>query len=126
MRWAVTTSALVIAAATTFALPPGTPVGSPFMPGQGPGRVHSYRDISVPIAQVTTLGNVSIRGGIVDVVQLKKLENGSLTTETIVSGARTVGIAPDHKSILLRLPDIEASRLHSSLSSGNIILTPHR
>jgi hypothetical protein len=125
MRWAVAISGAFVLAATTYAFPPGTPVGQPSMPGAGAPRSFVFRDVSVPINQVTALGNASVRWGLVDVVQMKKQENGTLTPEVIVSGARTAGISPDRKSVVLRIPDHATGALHAALNQGGVVLVPH-
>jgi hypothetical protein len=126
MNWAAAGMASLIFASMTVAFPPGTPVGQPSRPATGNPHMHVYRDITIPIAQVTALGSVSAHGSQIDVMQMKKLENGTLTPEIIVAGARTVGIAPDRKSIILRIPENEIGALNSSLNSGGVILVPHR
>jgi hypothetical protein len=126
MNWAAAGLATLIFASTTVAFPPGTPVGQPSRPGTGATNMHVFRDITVPITQVTSVGNVSSHGSQIDVMQIKKLENGTLAPEMVVSGARTVGIAPDRKSIILRIPENAIGALNASLNTGGIILMPHR
>ncbi len=126
MKWACAAAAAFMFAAAISAFPPGTQVGQPSLPISGGPHAHVFRDIAVPINQVTAVGNMSIRGSIVDIVRVKKLENGNQMPERIVTGARFVGFAPDHKSIILRIPENDIGAVNDSLKNGSIILTLHR
>jgi hypothetical protein len=116
-RLAAILTALIVAAAT-YALPPGFSANTP--------AARNFRDISIPIAQVSTFGNVSIHGGMVDVTQITKKQDGKLATETIVTGARSIGLSPDRRSVVLRIPESQISALSKVPTGGAIILTPHR
>jgi len=89
-------------------------------------RSFAFHDVSVPIDHVTALGNASMKWGLTDVVQMIRQENGTLKPEVIVSGARTVGFSPDRKSVVLRIPDHATGALNAAVTSGGIVLVPHR